>query len=127
MWCRHPRRFIPAGYAAWDTTSLTKVRTYGSADSPRRPRGLWPAAQTTPTSRGAFYGSYDSPHAAVYDAAATTTYRTNILYGPGPVLGPCGTGYATGAVDLRHGQTGGGVAGGRCWRACKASRTAVSS
>jgi len=74
--------FATSGYDAWDTTSLTKVRTYGTdPDYPGAP-GAVALSPDGAHVAGAFYGSYDSPHVAVYDAATTTrTYQTEGMYG----------------------------------------------
>lgn len=80
--------FATSGFDVWDTTTLAKVRTYGSeAEYPAAPGAVAISADGAHIA-GAFYGSYDSPHVAVYDAATTAkTYQTNIMYGPDLVTG----------------------------------------
>ncbi|MEV4491110.1 hypothetical protein AB0K04_13435 [Micromonospora coxensis] len=71
--------FATSGFDVWDTTTLAKVRTYGTeAEYPGSPGAVALSADGAHVA-GAFYGSMYSPYATVYDAAtAEKTYQTNV-------------------------------------------------
>ncbi|MGK5671751.1 hypothetical protein ACSNOB_02750 [Micromonospora sp. URMC 106] len=73
--------FATSGFDVWDTTTLTKVRSYGSrADHPGAPGAI--AISPNGAHVGtAFYGSNYGPYAAVYDATAgTKTLQTQMTH-----------------------------------------------
>ncbi|MET8306858.1 hypothetical protein [Micromonospora sp. NPDC005173] len=86
--------FAISGFDIWDTTTLTKVRSYGSrADYPGSPGAiaLSPNGAHVAT---AFYGSSYGPYAEVYNAAtgaktsqAQMTYKGDLVTGSLSVLG----------------------------------------
>ncbi|MEU9824789.1 YncE family protein [Micromonospora chersina] len=71
--------FPGSGLDVWDTTTLTKVRTYGSqSEYPGAPRSVARSADGAYLA-AAFDGDTYGPYAAVYDSAsATRTYQTTI-------------------------------------------------
>ncbi|MEU4680495.1 hypothetical protein [Micromonospora sp. NPDC023737] len=71
--------FPGSGVDVWDTTTLTKVRTYGSrSEYPGAPRSVARSADGAYLA-AAFDGDAYGPYAAVYDStSATRTYQTTI-------------------------------------------------
>ncbi|MFG1955006.1 hypothetical protein [Micromonospora sp. NPDC048830] len=86
--------FATSGFDVWDTTTLTKVRSYGSkADYPGAPGAVALSANGAHVAT-AFYGTMYGPYARVYDAATGTrtlqaqmSHKGDLVTGSLSVLG----------------------------------------